>query len=204
MVAIVKLVTLDIVTCFFKCMNPFCFTVDARPQCVRDQDCSKKETCHQGSCILACSRIGCGPNANCMSEFHKGICRCLPGYFGNPDTGCEKGTFTLEKGLWNAWNSFLFHLASISPPPILSGCSSNNDCPDYTACESRKCINPCAKPNVCAPNANCRVTKHEPICTCPDGYVGSPQLSCSRRKSTNTIYQTRLRLNSQFNFDIQF
>ena len=99
---------------------------------------------------------------------------------------------------------FLFPLASISPPPILSGCSSNNDCPDYTACESRKCINPCAKPNVCAPNANCRVTKHEPICTCPDGFVGSPQLSCSRRKSTNTIYQTRLRLNSQFNFDIRF
>ena len=85
---------------------------------------------------------------------------------------------------------FLFPLASISPPPILSGCSSNNDCPDYTACESRKCINPCAKPNVCAPNANCRVTKHEPICTCPDGFVGSPQLSCSRRKSTNTIYVT--------------
>ena len=84
------------------------FSVDARPQCVRDQDCSNKETCHQGSCILACSRIGCGPNANCMSEFHKGICRCLPGYFGNPDSGCEKGTFTLDKGLWNAWNSFSF------------------------------------------------------------------------------------------------
>ena len=84
---------------FLACMENVCFSVDARPQCVKDQDCSNRETCHQGSCILACSRIGCGPNANCMSEFHKGICRCLPGYFGNPDSGCEKGTFALDKGL---------------------------------------------------------------------------------------------------------
>lgn len=84
-------------------------------------------------------------------------------------------------------NSFSFPIDLVSPPPILSGCSSNNDCPDYTACENRKCINPCAKPKACAPNANCRVTKHKAICTCPDGYVGSPQLSCSLRKKINFI-----------------
>ena len=68
------------------------------------------------------------------------------------------------------------------PPPIVSGCLTNNDCPDYTACQSRKCINPCAAPNVCAPNANCRVTRHQAVCTCPDGYIGSPELSCTLRK----------------------
>ena len=67
-------------------------------------------------------------------------------------------------------------------PPIVSGCLTNNDCPDYTACQSRKCINPCAAPNVCAPNANCRVTRHQAVCTCPDGYIGSPELSCTLRK----------------------
>ena len=76
----------------------------------------------------------------------------------------------------------------ISLPPVVSGCSSNNDCPDYTACEARKCINPCAKPNACAPNANCRVTRHRAICTCPDGYVGSPEVSCSLRKIFNSLY----------------
>ena len=70
----------------------------------------------------------------------------------------------------------------ITLPPVVSGCSSNNDCPDYTACEARKCINPCAKPNVCAPAANCKVTRHRAICTCPDGYVGSPEVSCTLRK----------------------
>ena len=64
----------------------------------------------------------------------------------------------------------------------MSGCLTNNDCPDYTACQSRKCINPCAAPNVCAPNANCRVTRHQAVCTCPDGYIGSPELSCTLRK----------------------
>ena len=76
----------------------------------------------------------------------------------------------------------------ISLPPVVSGCSSNNDCPDYTACEARKCINPCAKPNACAPNANCRVTRHRAICTCPDGYVGSPEVSCSLRKIFNSLH----------------
>ena len=71
---------------------------------------------------------------------------------------------------------------TVTLPPIVSGCLSNNDCPDYTACQARKCINPCAAPNVCAPNANCRVTRHQAVCTCPDGYIGSPEISCSLRK----------------------
>ena len=86
----------------------------------------------------------------------------------------------------------------VTLPPIVSGCLSNNDCPDYTACQSRKCINPCAAPNVCAPNANCRVTRHQAVCTCPDGYVGSPDTSCSLRKlkSQNipNIYKKRLNI----------
>ena len=75
-----------------------------------------------------------------------------------------------------------YFVEPVTLPPIVSGCLSNNDCPDYTACQSRKCINPCAAPNVCAPNANCRVTRHQAVCTCPDGYVGSPETSCSLRK----------------------
>ena len=86
----------------------------------------------------------------------------------------------------------------VTLPPIVSGCLSNNDCPDYTACQSRKCINPCAAPNVCAPNANCRVTRHQAVCTCPDGYIGSPETSCSLRKlkSQNipNIYQKQLNI----------
>ena len=91
-----------------------------------------------------------------------------------------------------------YFVEPVTLPPIVSGCLSNNDCPDYTACQSRKCINPCAAPNVCAPNANCRVTRHQAVCTCPDGYVGSPETSCSLRKlkSQNipNIYQKQFNI----------
>jgi len=60
-------------------------------------------------------------------------------------------------------------------------CESNADCPDYTACENRQCINPCSIKDTCAPRATCKVVWHEPVCTCPDGYVGNPQISCELR-----------------------
>ena len=72
-------------------------------------------------------------------------------------------------------------------PPIDFGCISNNDCPDYTACENRKCINPCAADDVCAPNAICTVSRHKALCACPDGYIGTPEISCSLRKLTSSL-----------------
>ena len=75
------------------------------------------------------------------------------------------------------------------PPDVLVGCRGDRDCPDYTACENRKCINPCAERDPCARNANCRVIAHQPVCTCPDGYIGDPQTSCSLRKYQNTHHQ---------------
>lgn len=68
------------------------------------------------------------------------------------------------------------------PPEVSVGCRSNSDCPDYTACENRKCINPCAVKDPCARNAFCKVVNHRPVCTCPDGYIGDPQTSCELRK----------------------
>ena len=73
-------------------------------------------------------------------------------------------------------------IADILLPPVEYGCTSNNDCPDYTACQNRKCINPCAADNICAPNAICTVTRHKAVCACPDGYIGSPEITCTLRK----------------------
>ena len=78
-------------------------------------------------------------------------------------------------------------LDEIIVPPVEYGCTSNSDCPDYTACQNRKCINPCAEDNICAPNAICTVTRHKAVCACPDGYIGTPEISCSLRKFI-TIY----------------
>lgn len=68
------------------------------------------------------------------------------------------------------------------PPDITVGCRTDRDCPDYTACENTKCINPCAVRDPCARNAYCKVINHQPVCTCPDGYIGDPTTSCELRK----------------------
>jgi len=73
-------------------------------------------------------------------------------------------------------------LAYPTTEPVVEGCSTNDECPDYNACKNRKCINPCAIRDPCAPLATCRVTNHKPVCTCPDGYVGSPKIECTKRK----------------------
>ena len=164
-------------------MNVF-FLVDAKPQCETDFDCSFDKTCSQGNCVFACSLVDCGLNAVCAPKNHRGVCECNPGYFGNPTIACNKGSICIDFFIFLAppFISQCPLLEPISLPPVVSGCLSNNDCPDYTACQARKCINPCAAPNVCAPNANCRVTRHQAVCTCPDGYIGSPEISCSLRK----------------------
>ena len=96
------------------------------------------------------------------------------------------------------------HPLSLAPPQVSPdlavGCSYNDECPNYSACENRQCINPCAVRNPCAPRATCRVVNHEPVCTCPDGFIGSPQTECRPRKCTFLIactfaFMTRNRSN---------
>ena len=56
--------------------------------------------------------------------------------------------------------------------------------------EIRRCINPCAE-HPCAPSANCRAVNHRAICTCPDGYIGSPTTSCRPREYTPLAVKDR-------------
>ena len=79
-------------------------------------------------------------------------------------------------------------VAPPTEPTLAAGCANNQECPDHAACRNRLCINPCAYDNPCAPNANCRVVNHEPVCTCPDGYIGSPETSCELRKHLRKLY----------------
>ena len=74
-------------------------------------------------------------------------------------------------------------VAPTTEPSLAEGCANDDECPDHTACENRLCINPCAYRDPCAPTANCQVIKHKPVCSCPDGYIGSPTTSCTLRKS---------------------
>ena len=75
------------------CITPFPFLVNAKPQCESDFDCNFDQKCAQGTCVSACSLVSCGLNAVCLPKNHRGICECIPGYFGNPSIACNKGMF---------------------------------------------------------------------------------------------------------------
>ena len=67
-------------------------------------------------------------------------------------------------------------------PAVASGCEGNADCPDHTACQNRKCINPCAPTNPCIRPARCEVIYHEVACACPNGFIGDITTVCKPRK----------------------
>lgn len=57
-------------------------------------------------------------------------------------------------------------------------CFKNDDCPNEKTCKNEICINPCRQDDACARGAFCYVDKHQPICTCPNGFAGNPLIEC--------------------------
>ncbi len=161
--------------------------VQVQPECTRHDDCADTQICHQGSCQNACRFEHCGVNAVCTARDHVARCECLPGYRGeNPNKGCRKREFVIL----HEHEHVLTIPLSTAPPTgasVASGCSSDSECPDYSACENKLCINPCAVRDPCAPLATCRVVNHEPICTCPDGFVGLPTTECRPRECMHEL-----------------
>ena len=95
------------------------------------------------------------------------------------------------------------HCKTVPTPEVDSvvvGCETDQECPDYNACQNRKCINPCAEDDPCAPSANCKVIGHQPVCTCPDGYIGDPRTECKLRKHTKFMYIAYITLITTFRF----
>lgn len=67
-------------------------------------------------------------------------------------------------------------------PTSSAECRSDSECASDKACINERCQNPCAESNPCAGNAECRVANHRPLCYCPQGWGGDPQVQCFRRK----------------------
>ena len=156
-------------------------------ECYSDDDCGYTEVCYQGSCADACQITKCGANARCEASFHSARCSCPDGYTGNPQIACTRCKYHPIARNVNTFclmltNEKFFLVGLPVPPEVPVGCASDDDCPEYTACRNRKCINPCALDKPCAPSAICKVVNHNPVCTCPNGFIGSPYTRCSPRK----------------------
>lgn len=56
-------------------------------------------------------------------------------------------------------------------------CTLNAECPSNLACINEKCQDPCL--GSCGINSICTVIKHNPVCSCKNGYTGDPFSSCT-------------------------
>ena len=167
-----------------------------RPECVLNTDCPSERACVNNKCVDPCPGV-CGINAICNAVRHMPICTCLNGYTGDAITQCTlvpHGVPVVEETDPcdpNPCGAYSQHkeqngvcvcsceVAMIGAPPnCRPECLVSSECSQTTACMQQRCRDPC--PGLCGANADCRVTNHNPICTCRRGYEGDPFSGCSR------------------------
>jgi hypothetical protein len=104
-----------------------------------------------GQCVDACATGGCASSAECRAANHRPVCLCPQGLQGNPKVECKR----VE-------------------------CAADTDCESNKKCESGACINPCARQNACGTNAQCKTLRHVKTCSCPTGFIGNPNVECTK------------------------
>ena len=130
--------------------------VDSEPECYTDGDCPDDTACLDQRCANPCHSLSpCHVTSVCSVvnslPFRTMICSCREGWVPESDTRCKP--------------------VELPNPP---GCARDDDCPNGEACVNRQCKDPCD----CGTGAQCFVEDHRPVCVCPPGYVGNPQISC--------------------------
>lgn len=168
-----------------------------QPQCLRNTDCSKDESCISNKCRDPCQGA-CGFEALCKVIDHVPNCFCRDDYIGNPYEQCSRKPILENEPLKptdvqdpcsscgsntkcdKSNGKCKCILGYVGDP--LSGCRPecilNTECAPTKACVNKKCIDPCA--NTCGLNAKCSVVNHFTICNCEPGYTGDPFKQCSK------------------------
>lgn len=188
--------------CYASGPNPTCtckvgyfgYPPQCRPECVTSNDCPNDKACFNERCSDPCPGA-CGWNTICQVVNHSPICTCESGYEGDAFRGCSRipvreikptpkdpcalcGTNAIcENGVCKCRPEYFGDPYVACRPE----CSINSDCPSNKACRNFKCQDPC--PGVCGINAHCTVVNHAPICSCDNGYIGDPFVSCRLRPS---------------------
>lgn len=129
--------------------------------CRANNDCPGDKQCINSQCINPCIYDNpCSSRAECRVQNHMALCRCPPGYMGNPFVQCRK---------------------EIEPE-----CREDPECPTRLACINNKCQNPCSIFEPCIRPAECEVVGSVPvrtmICICPPGYISSGSGTCNPTK----------------------
>lgn len=165
-----------------------------RPECTVSSECAQNKACINNKCADPCPGT-CGQNTKCIVLNHNPICSCANGYSGDPLQYCSKMEFTTPEPRGNPCvpnpcgpNSQCREINSQPacscllnfvgrPPNCRPECTQHSECSSTTACINQKCKNPCL--GACGEFARCSVYNHNPLCSCPEGYVGDATIQCT-------------------------
>lgn len=67
----------------------------------------------------------------------------------------------------------------VAPSPTLdTQCTLDTDCPSMQACITGQCKDPCSLRGACGERALCQTVDHKAMCSCPQCYIGRPEVAC--------------------------
>ncbi|XP_050544037.1 fibropellin-1 [Daktulosphaira vitifoliae] len=137
-----------------------------------------------------CSPNPCGTNTNCRVNNDRPVCSCLPGYFGNPLSICQRGECEVNSDCTNSrvCRNYKCEDVCAGQCGINAQCTARNhvavcSClPGYNGDPSSSCRQNDPQeqchPSPCGANTKCEVINDVPVCSCLPGYVGSGITGC--------------------------
>lgn len=173
------------------------YTSGCRPECIYNSDCPNHLTCTNQHCRDPCIGV-CGSNTECSVINHIPTCVCYQGYRGDPFSGCrvepDRPAPTPSNPCQpspcgsNSLCRVVDGRATCScqpnyfgvPPHCRPECIVSSECGQHQACINQKCKDPC--PGTCGLQAQCQVVNHNPICSCPNNYIGDPFERCQPKR----------------------
>lgn len=134
--------------------------------CSSDDECAFSQACRNRGCVNPCAYDNpCSSSAECTVDNHRAVCKCPPGFTGDPYSQCV---------------------------PVFQGeCKVDNDCPDNRACIGNECRDPCQEYSPCGKNAQCETSSHRPVCRCPNGWAGDPHTECYQCRLPRENFKSR-------------
>lgn len=148
--------------------------------------------CEVPQVTALCSPGPCGINADCYVSNNQEQCYCRAGFIGNPYSGCRLEPVSpcvpnpcgpgAQCVITPEGNSMCRCPDGMGGDPTGPGgcqgyeCVVDDNCADHQACIGYRCRDPC--PGSCGVNADCRVEKHHPVCTCFPDFTGNPVIRC--------------------------
>ena len=155
--------------------------------CSSDDECPFTQACRNRACVNPCATDNpCSSTAECTVNSHRAVCKCPPGFTGDPYSQCVPSKLSIRKLHGN------FQFCKCVTFLVKQGeCQYDRDCPDNRACIENQCLDPCIVEDPCGKNAECQTTSHRAVCRCPSGWAGDPHTECYQCRFRNRIGKSR-------------